>query len=49
LLVLGTAGYQRAVRILVTNDDGIDSEGLHVLARAMLDLADVVIAAPNTE
>ncbi len=24
------------MRILVTNDDGIDSEGLHVLARAML-------------
>ena len=31
-----TAGCQDGqMRILVTNDDGIDSEGLHVLARAM--------------
>jgi 5'-nucleotidase len=37
------------VRILVTNDDGIDSVGLHVLARAMVPHGDVVIAAPDTE
>ncbi|MDG1367642.1 MAG: 5'/3'-nucleotidase SurE [Acidimicrobiales bacterium] len=37
------------MRILVTNDDGIDSIGLHVLARAMRPFGDVVIAAPNTE
>jgi 5'-nucleotidase len=37
------------VRILVTNDDGIDSIGLHVLARAMKPLGDVVIAAPDQE
>jgi len=37
------------VRILVTNDDGIDSIGLHVLARAMRQFGDVVIAAPDQE
>lgn len=37
------------MRILVTNDDGIDSIGLHVLARAMRPLGDVVIAAPDQE
>ncbi len=37
------------MRILVTNDDGIDSEGLHVLARAMLPYGEVVVAAPDHE
>ncbi len=37
------------MRILLTNDDGIDSNGLHVLARAMRPFGDVVVAAPNTE
>lgn len=37
------------MRILVTNDDGIDSTGLHVLARAMRDFGDVVIVAPDRE
>jgi 5'-nucleotidase len=37
------------MRILVTNDDGIDSIGLHVLARSLVPLGDVVIVAPNTE
>ncbi len=36
-------------RILVTNDDGIDSEGLHVLARSMLPLGQVVVIAPDSE
>jgi 5'-nucleotidase len=36
-------------RLLVTNDDGIDSVGLHVLARAMLPLGDVVVVAPDSE
>ncbi|MCP3989051.1 MAG: 5'/3'-nucleotidase SurE [Actinomycetia bacterium] len=36
-------------RILVTNDDGIDSVGLHVLARAVAPLGDVVVAAPDQE
>lgn len=34
-------------RVLITNDDGIDSPGLHVLARAARGLGlDVIIAAP---
>jgi 5'-nucleotidase len=37
------------VRILVTNDDGIDSTGLHILARAMRPHGDVVIIAPDSE
>jgi 5'-nucleotidase len=37
------------VRILVTNDDGIDSIGLHVLARTMCRHGDVVVAAPDRE
>ncbi len=37
------------MRILVTNDDGIDSVGLHVLARAMRRHGDVVVAAPDRE
>lgn len=36
-------------RILVTNDDGIDSVGLHVLARAMVPFGDVVVVAPDSE
>ena len=37
------------MRILVTNDDGIDSIGLHVLARAMAEIAEVVVVAPDKE
>ena len=37
------------MRILVTNDDGIDSVGLLHLARAMAELGDVVIIAPDRE
>jgi 5'-nucleotidase len=37
------------VRILVTNDDGIDSDGLRHLALAMRDLGDVTVVAPDTE
>lgn len=37
------------MRILLTNDDGIDSVGLHVLARAMRKHGDVVIVAPDSE
>jgi len=39
----------RSVRILVTNDDGIDSLGLHALARAMRRHGDVVVVAPDAE
>jgi 5'-nucleotidase len=37
------------MRILVTNDDGIDSVGLHVLARAMTAHGDVTVVAPDRE
>ncbi len=37
------------MRLLVTNDDGIDSVGLHVLARAMRAHGDVVVVAPDRE
>lgn len=37
-------------RVLVTNDDGVDSPGLHVLARAVVeDGYEVTIAAPATQ
>jgi len=37
------------MRILVTNDDGIDSEGLHVLARHLCEIGDVTVFAPSGE
>ena len=37
------------MRILVTNDDGIDSVGLHVLARAMRPFGEVTVVAPDAE
>lgn len=37
------------MRILVTNDDGIDSLGLHALANAMRPFGEVTIVAPATE
>jgi 5'-nucleotidase len=37
------------VRILVTNDDGYRSEGIHALARALRDFGEVTIVAPMTE
>jgi 5'-nucleotidase len=37
------------VRILVTNDDGIDSEGLLVLAQAMTGHGEVTVIAPDVE
>lgn len=36
-------------QLLLTNDDGIDSVGLHVLARSMQELGDVTIVAPDSE
>lgn len=35
--------------LLLTNDDGIGSLGLHVLARAMLRHGDVLVVAPDSE
>ena len=37
------------MRILVTNDDGIFSEGLESLARALGEIAEVVVVAPDRE
>ena len=37
------------VRILVTNDDGIDSPGLHALAQRMAALGEVIGFAPTSE
>ncbi len=37
------------MRILVTNDDGVDAPGLHHLARAMTLHGDVVVVAPDQE
>ncbi len=37
------------MRILVTNDDGIDSEGLQVLARAVAEHGEVTVVAPDRE
>lgn len=37
------------MRILVTNDDGIDAVGLHVLARRLVEVGEVVVAAPDRE
>jgi 5'-nucleotidase len=44
-----TGGIDVTVRILLTNDDGIDSEGLHVLARRMRRHGQVVVVAPDKE
>jgi len=37
------------MEILVTNDDGIHSKGLHILANSLSDLGKVVIVAPDRE
>jgi len=36
-------------RILVTNDDGVRSDGIHALAEAVRRLGDVTVVAPNVE
>ncbi|MGZ8842904.1 MAG: 5'/3'-nucleotidase SurE, partial [Pyrinomonadaceae bacterium] len=36
-------------RILVTNDDGIHSEGLQILERTLLEVGDVFVVAPAAE
>ena len=37
------------IRILVTNDDGYRSDGIHALARALREVGDVTTVAPMTE
>ena len=36
-------------RILVTNDDGFESEGLHALIKALRPLGQIIVVAPTTE
>lgn len=36
-------------KIVVTNDDGVDSTGLHVLVRHLTEIGDVTVIAPNEE
>ncbi|MEO7270448.1 MAG: 5'/3'-nucleotidase SurE [Vicinamibacterales bacterium] len=36
-------------RILVTNDDGVRSDGIHALAEAVRRLGEVIVVAPNIE
>lgn len=37
------------MQILVTNDDGIDSAGIHVLAQRLTEIGDVTVFAPSGE
>lgn len=49
-MAAGARGHQTPrVRILVTNDDGIDSPGLHALAQRMTALGEVIVFAPSSE
>ena len=44
------AGRLSDMRVLVTNDDGVESAGLHALVRALVaDGLDVVVAAPDRD
>src|SRR4029079_15579886 len=36
-------------RILVTNDDGVRSDGIHALAAALRPLGDVLVVAPHAD
>lgn len=37
------------LRILVSNDDGIDSAGIHALVNSLKEIAEVTVVAPHTE
>ena len=37
------------IQILVTNDDGVHSDGIHALAAALAPLGEVTIVAPHIE
>ena len=45
----GGSGPARRPFILLTNDDGIQAEGLRIMAEALAPHADLLIVAPNTE
>ncbi|KAF0247232.1 MAG: 5'-nucleotidase, partial [bacterium] len=36
-------------KILVTNDDGIDSEGIKALADSLSSLGEIIVVAPSTD
>ncbi len=38
---------EKAMKILLSNDDGVHAEGIRVLAEALSDLADITIVAPD--
>jgi 5'-nucleotidase len=40
---------EKILRILVSNDDGIDSKGIFVLANKLKELGEVIVVAPRTE
>lgn len=42
-------GHIRPVRILVSNDDGVEAPGLRALAEALAQLGEVVVCAPDRE
>ena len=46
-LTIATPESQRPLRILVTNDDGVESTGIQTLAEALRAIADVVVIAPD--
>ncbi|MBA3908035.1 MAG: hypothetical protein H0X35_15355, partial [Pseudonocardiales bacterium] len=49
-LTVGGVASSRRLRALITNDDGIDSPGLHTLAALARDAGfDVVVAAPHED
>ena len=37
------------MKILVSNDDGIDAQGIQILTESLKTIADVVVVAPKTE
>ena len=37
------------MKILISNDDGIDSPGIHVLTSKLKEIGDVLVVAPKTE
>ncbi len=37
------------LKILVSNDDGVNAEGLKVLVKRLKEMADVVVVAPDRE
>jgi len=51
LLLSGCAGVAQSssCRVLITNDDGVDSPGISALNAGLADLCDVVVAAPSED